>query len=359
MVVHDFVRHVKHPVGPHGLSVLAALDTWRSVREVESRTGLTAAEVKRLLAQLREHAFVEATGDRSDPVSGRLPSWEVWGPEATYFHYGTRDGTPRPATGDVAGDLLARSPRPESVKELNRRGAIRLRPYARRGSFVDVLMARRSWQRFGKTRVTVDEIGTLLGLTWGVQSWLALAPGVQAPLKTSPSGGACHSIEVYVLAHRVAGLKRGIYHYHPDEHVLQPVPTVIGRRPVARYLNGQQWADDCSALFFMTSVVRRTQWKYAFPRAYRVVLLEAGHLCQTFCLVATWMKLAPFCSAALTDSAIERALGIDGVNEVLVYAAGVGTRPRDLAEARWPAGAAAVLSAPRHMRGSRGRWPRD
>jgi hypothetical protein len=66
------------------------------------------------------------------------------------------------------------------------------------------------------------------------------------------------------------------------------------------------------------------------------VLLDAGHLCQTFCLLATWLDLAPFCTMALADSAIERALGIDGISESVLYAAGVGTRRPGAESGSWP-----------------------
>jgi len=77
----------------------------------------------------------------------------------------------------------------------------------------------------------------------------------------------------------------------------------------------------------MTAVFARTMWKYPKSRAYRVVLLDAGHLCQTFCLVATWLGLAPFCTAALQDTLIEKDLGIDGIRESVLYVAGVGLVP--------------------------------
>ena len=83
----------------------------------------------------------------------------------------------------------------------------------------------------------------------------------------------------------------------------------------------------------MTAVFPRTMWKYQFARAYRVVLLDAGHLCQTFCLVATWLGLAPFCTAALKDTLIEEDLGIDGIRESVLYIAGVGN-PATLGQAR-------------------------
>src|SRR5438094_2730871 len=90
------------------------------------------------------------------------------------------------------------------------------------------------------------------------------------------------------------------------------------------YCARAQHAEKAAALFLMTAVFPRTMWKYRVARAYRVVLLDAGHLCQTFCLVATWLGLAPFCTAALKDTLIEEDLRIDGIRESVLYVAGVG-----------------------------------
>ena len=54
------------------------------------------------------------------------------------------------------------------------------------------------------------------------------------------------------------------------------------------------------------------------------------------CLVATALRLAPFCTAALADSIIERDLGLDGVTESVIYACGAGTRPPNVDWAPWP-----------------------
>ena len=56
-------------------------------------------------------------------------------------------------------------------------------------------------------------------------------------------------------------------------------------------------------------------------------VLDAATLYPAPLLAATWLGLAPFCSMALADSRIERDLGVDGVTESVVYAAGVGARP--------------------------------
>ncbi len=142
--------------------------------------------------------------------------------------------------------------------------------------------------------------------------------------KTSPSGGARHPGEVYLMALRVKGLRAGLYHYHPARHQLTTITTNVTRDTARRYCAYQGYVRNAAALFLMTAVFPRTMWKYRHARAYRVVLLDAGHLCQTFCLVATWLGLAPFCTAALKDTLIEKDLGIDGIRESVLYVAGVG-----------------------------------
>jgi SagB-type dehydrogenase family enzyme len=91
-----------------------------------------------------------------------------------------------------------------------------------------------------------------------------------------------------------------------------------------RYLPEQDWYEDAAALVFFVASFERIRWRYAYARAYRAAFIEAGHLCQTFCLTATWRGLAPFCSMALADSTIERDLDLDGISESVLYTAGVG-----------------------------------
>jgi nitroreductase len=89
-------------------------------------------------------------------------------------------------------------------------------------------------------------------------------------------------------------------------------------------------------MVYITAVFPRKQWRYGYARAYRSVLVEAGHFCQTFCLAATWLGLAPFCTMALADSTVERDLGLDGITESVLYAAGIGVRPAGAAATPLP-----------------------
>ena len=74
----------------------------------------------------------------------------------------------------------------------------------------------------------------------------------------------------------------------------------------------------------MTAVISRSLWKYQDEVTYRTLFLDAGHLAQTFCLLATARGLGPFTTAAIQDSYIEKLIGIDGVEEFPVYLCGAG-----------------------------------
>jgi SagB-type dehydrogenase family enzyme len=190
----------------------------------------------------------------------------------------------------------------------------------------------------------------VLGLTWGTHKWLHVGRAT-LPLKTSPSGGASHSLEAYVVVRGISGLDPGVYHYNADAHALVRLKQRWSRAWLTRCLAGQDWFADANAVVFMTAVFPRVQWKYRFPRAYRTVLLEAGHFCQTFCLTATWLGLAPFCTAALADGVVEKSLEIDGVTESVLYGMGVGSRPKGATWAPWPDRAAVPrTSEPAHRR---------
>ena len=97
-----------------------------------------------------------------------------------------------------------------------------------------------------------------------------------------------------MLAVRVRGVAPGLYHFSPRTGRLHLVRRGATREQLVAYLSDQWWYQDAAALVLMTAVLPRVRWRYPGPRVYRSVLLDAGHICQTFCLVATWLKLAPF-----------------------------------------------------------------
>ena len=309
--------------------IIARLDRWRTFRGVERLLPeYSPASIRRSLRELIAHTAVVVRGDSQSKRESALSAWQTWGVEARFFHFATKNTHTAPITIDEARfsrALKRRQPPPPSVKRYPARPRIDLPDPANhlRGQLPEVLLRRRTHRRFGGGKVSLEQLSILLRLTWGFTSHIRW-PGLgNFPVKTSPSGGARHSLEVYLWCSRVEGLEPGIYHYRPDHHDLEVLKTGRVAKRMSRLCGYQDWVQDCSALCVMTSVLARVTWRYRYSRAYRVVLLEAGHFCQTFCLVATWLGLAPFCTAAFDDEKIESDLGLTP-GEAVLYAAGVG-----------------------------------
>jgi SagB-type dehydrogenase family enzyme len=253
-------------------------------------------------------------------------SWQAWLPEGAY-HFLTKDAP------YVGGDwtleqklqTIPSTPAPEPFKRIEWAESIALPSHERQTDlFFQTLYARRTRREFSAASISLDSVSQLLQTTWGVQAYTETDHFGRLPLKTSPSGGARHPIEVYLMALRVKGLGRGLYHYDVRDHALQRISFRATSQKARAYCADQPFAARSAALFIMTGVFARTMWKYHHPRAYRVVLLDAGHLGQTFCLTATRLGLAPFSTAALQDTLIEDDLGIDGISESVLYVTGVG-----------------------------------
>ncbi len=328
---------------PAVVRILHFFRDWRPVEELTAQWPSSGRRsLRTAIHRLTAGSFLQRSDRASGPTESNLESWGAWNPIASLFHFSTKEvrwfrGRERDAFEiEFARKTGGGPPPPAPIKRLPAAPRWPLPRANAQGQFAEVLLGRRTWRGFGSSPVDLGSFAQLLDLTFGVQFWGEAGEDDRVAFKTSPSGGARHPIEAYVLALRVKGLPRGLYHYVADAKELELVRKGATPKQVETYLTGQWFYRPAAAVVFMTAVVARELWRYPHPRSYRTVLFEAGHLCQTFCLVATWLGLAPFCTAALADSRIERDLGVDGVSEVLLYAAGVGTRPPGGQWVQWP-----------------------
>ena len=336
LVVHNYATGVRVEVDPAVAAVLHFFDDWRSPGEIRAGFGVAPTRFARLV----DVTLLERASQSAASVATALDAWAGWNPAAGFFHMSTRGE--RYLDPLETGRLLRRKARavpvPERVKRYPGAKQLAFEPLRVERDLQRVLAERRTWRTFARTPLPLPVLGDLLGWTGGVQQWAHLRGQGELPMKTSPSGGSRHPLELYVCARRVEGLEPGIYHYAAAEHALEQLVRHQRAVRVRRYLPGQFFYEGAAALVIFTAVFERYQWKYDDPRAYRAVFVEAGHQCQTFCLMATDLGLAPFCSMALADSAIETDLGIDGVSESAIYLAGIGTRPLGVVSPSRPAG---------------------
>jgi SagB-type dehydrogenase family enzyme len=288
------------------------------------------------IRRLQKYSLLQTSAGKLRNINDPTKSWDRWTPSASHFHFATKDVKyERGEVEDFSSlrELAKQKPLPARRKEYSGAKCVKLSKPNMSGEFDRVLQQRRTWREFSPQPVDLRRLETLLWLSFGVHGWVKI-PGVgRLPLKTSPSGGALHPLQAYALIRNVKEIAPGIYHYDDEGHSLELLRAGCGRTELKKFLAGQDWFCGCAFAVFLTAVFPRSQWKYEHPRAYRVVLAEAGHVCQTFCLTATWLGLAPFCTMALADTRIEQALGVDGVAESVVYAMGAGVRPKRAATA--------------------------
>jgi SagB-type dehydrogenase family enzyme len=328
---HNFAKRLTVSGKPITCEVLAFFDRWRTSQDAITHFACyRQGSVRSALTQLVEHGLLLPKDSSEAEHDSRIAKeWSDWLPEGS-FHFSTKD-VPYVDRSEWSLDrlksIMPKTAQPKFVKAAK---AAKKVPLPARtfldSEFIRVLMARKTHRRFSKEKLPLETVSQLLYLVWGVTGYRYSPRFGKLFHKTSPSGGARHPGEVYLMALRVKGLRAGLYHYQPATHQLEMISTNASRQKAWLYCARQHFVRNAAALFLMTAVFPRTMWKYQHPRAYRVVLLDAGHLCQTFCLTATWLGLAPFCTAALKDTLIEKDLGIDGIRESVLYIAGVGLR---------------------------------
>jgi len=352
MVFENYATHKRVAAAPITSQVLDFFSDWRSLEELaRAMPQYSKRSHANAVRQLVSVTLLQCSTTRATLVEENIHLWKPWNPAAGYLHFSTKDVKYQrggPAIETYFHQIAQRLPMPSPVKRYTEAARVPMAQPACESDFSRVLLSRRTWREFSPKPLGFDDLSTLFGLTFRIQAWVDFYKLGRLALKTSPSSGARHPIEAYLLALNVEGLKRGVYHYASDTHELEWLTALPGKSSLRSLTPAQDWCSEAAAMVFMTAVFGRAQWKYRFPRAYRTVLLDAGHLCQTFCLTATWLGLAPYCTMALADTKIERLLCIDGVSESVIYLAGVGTTPEGFSpeESFLPNSALAVSESP-------------
>lgn len=335
-VVHPYMRGSAFAADASLVTLLAQFSVSASAANYAEATGVSLRAATRLLDNLAAAGLLEKT---NVPVAEEDIVWDVWNEAAAFLHFSTRNrrfATTRATTAGLVA-RAARQPPPPSTKSYRDRLRVVLPSVGNRSAFDALAARRRTWRQFGAGQTTLQDLSAVLGVTFRAQRWLDLGASGRLMLRSSPSGGARHPTEAYVLVRRVKGLPSGVYYYAPAEHALARLGRArIGKAEITKLLVGQSCYSKASVLVCMTAVFARKAWAYPSARAYKSILLELGHFCQTFCLAATARNLAPFCTGAFAEWRIERALGLKATEESVMYVAGFGVRPPGVSWAPLP-----------------------
>ncbi len=237
-----------------------------------------------------------------------------WSFHDALFHARSRMGR-RDAAFGARADSERADPLPRPAYPHDPAARIPLAPLGHQDGgppFDQVLGARRSERHYAAKPIDVAQLGHLLSRVAadrhdGATVW-----------RTYPSGGACYPLECYLVVDRCEGLARGVYHYDPSAHALDPVSADAdaGTELLAWY-RGKAAADDLQVVLLLTCQMERVNRRYQAV-AYALVLKEVGGLFQTLYLAATAMGLAPCALGGGDNELIARVLGVDPLVEAPV-----------------------------------------
>jgi putative peptide maturation dehydrogenase len=315
---------------------------WTEQSDCETRFG--QAMVARLLELgllVGDDVTVEATRERDDTLRS-----QHWHNLSALAHTFGRWADVRVDTGMQVPsfkDLVAKYGLPPAPA-INRCApglALQL-PAPAGGALDDTLFRRYTGRNFDlQAALPLAVAARILQRSFGAQETRLIGDDSYVFKKTSPSGGALHPIEAYVLVQRIEGVDPGLYHYHPVDHTLEPVQAMNSAQAAAlatQLVAEQQWFADAPMQVIMTARVERNFWKYRnHLKALKAVVLDGGHLSQTFYLLSTEAGLAAFVTTAVNDVDIERVLGLDHLRDAVIGVCGCGPAgpQRDTVELRF------------------------
>jgi len=190
-----------------------------------------------------------------------------------------------------------------------------------KADLVDAIGNRRSRRKFNDDYLKVEELAFLLWATQGQRK-----PDENLPhFRTVPSAGARHSFETYLFIHRVEKTPQGLYRYLPlsNELVLIYSTDDQNRSKLSQAVLGQRFVASSAVVFVWTTVPDRMEWRY-LQSAHRVILLDAGHVCQNLYLACEAIRAGTCAIAAYDQEAMDELIQVDGKEQFTLYLAPVG-----------------------------------
>ena len=222
--------------------------------------------------------------------------------------------------GKMIGGYLDWESKPEVYKEYRDTKTVQLPVIENMKtlSFDATIRNRKSNRHFSRTPLSLEQLAYILWSSTGIQR---VERGYA--FRNAPSAGALYPIETYLFARNVEGLKVGLYHYNIRLHMLELLQARDFSSLLSNACLGQEMLASCSVVFIWSGVFFRSKWKYK-QRAYRYVYLDCGHIAQNSALSATALGLSSCQVGAFYDDEMNDIVGLDGINESVVYLSVVG-----------------------------------
>ncbi|MDE1869998.1 MAG: SagB/ThcOx family dehydrogenase [Candidatus Micrarchaeota archaeon] len=176
-----------------------------------------------------------------------------------------------------------------------------------------------------KLPLSKTQVSDILFYTFGKTGTVKFPNQGEFLLKTSPSGGARHPIEAYVVILN-SKLRKGVFHYSVEKNMLELINSNVQTKKLKNIIhelkNGPPF--EVKAIIILSAIFERSMWRYREPRSYRVVLHDLGHLLETLKIVSKASNVKTYFGHGFQDQKLEKYLGIDSETESVLKFAALG-----------------------------------
>jgi SagB-type dehydrogenase family enzyme len=308
------------------LVLLGKLQDWKTPREIgELAPALGRDEITDILVNLETQSAIVQEGSAHAAKEAEYEKSWTWGIPSALMHYSVQDN--EYISMETAEALQKQKASDEGkidlfTKNTHFENTITLPVSASSSPLLKLMAKRRTVRRAEPQAVSLQQLSDCLFAGLGITGETENCVG-KLPLSMTPSGGARNPYEAYVIAKNIHGLDAGIYHYSATEHSFGAM-GYSDDVSLSALIGGQDWGDEMACLIVLCAHLDRTMWKYVDANAYRVVLIEAGHIGQNIMLAATDNALSACPTAALSHSKLKSALGITSITQAPIYALSLG-----------------------------------
>lgn len=186
-------------------------------------------------------------------------------------------------------------------------------PRPRLGPLLDrALEKRRSARALGVVQPSRHKLSRLLSGAHGITAEQGKGP--------VPSAGNLQSLELYLVMVEPGWLEPGVYHYDRPQHALSRLVEGAARTEWQAMMPSSRQFEGGALFWVLVGDSARGEPKYG-DRAFRFLLLEAGHLMQNLCLMSRSVGLCTLPLGGFFEGALARSMKLPDTDVVLYVGA--------------------------------------
>jgi SagB-type dehydrogenase family enzyme len=155
-------------------------------------------------------------------------------------------------------------------------------------------------------------------------------PGGEILFRAASCTGALYEIDLYVACGDMPGLEAGLYHFEPENFLLQRLRAGDCRPWVIEAAGRQPDAARAPVLIISSGTYWRNAWKYR-ARTYRHFGWDNGTILANLLATARALNLAAKVLLGFADDEINRLLALETEREVALSIVSIGRMPGEIA----------------------------